>query len=217
MKRRKRSSHGNHGDSAEAPHRNARSEIAYLTARLIAEEGITDFAAAKQKAARQMGVTDQASLPDNVEVDAALKSHQALFQRDSQPQECWALRQIAIEVMRGLDRFSPWLVGAVLTGSANRFSPIEIEIVADDAKQLEMFFFNIGTPFDTRIKRARQAPTGSTANENVNDISIYEISFKEIPILIAFYPNHAVRATHHPRGSLKHARAQLADAEALLA
>ena len=194
-----------------------RSEIAYLAARLIAEDGITDFAAAKQKAARQLGVTDQASLPDNVEVDAALKSHQALFQRDSQPQECWALRQIAIEVMRGLDRFSPWLVGAVLTGSANRFSPIELEIVADDAKQLEMFFFNIGTPFDTRIKRASQAPRGSTANDNANDISIYEISFKEIPVLIAFYPNHAVRAAHHPRGSQKHARAQMADVEALLA
>ena len=217
MKRQKRSSHGNHGDSAENPHRNVRSEIAYLAARLIAEEGITDFAAAKQKAARQLGIADQGSLPDNVEVDAALKSHQALFQRDSQPQECRGLRQIAIEVMRGLDRFSPWLVGAVLTGSANRFSTIEIEIVADDAKQLEMFFLNIGTPFDTRIKRASQTPRGSTANGSANDISIYEISFKEIPVLIAFYPNHSVRAAHHPCGSLRHARAQLADVEALLA
>ena len=190
-----------------------RSEIAYLAARLIAEDGVTDFAAAKQKAARQLGVTDQASLPDNAEVDAALKSHQALFQRDSQPLECRALRQIAIEVMRGLDRFSPWLVGAVLTGSANRFSPIELEIVADDAKQLEMFFFNIGMPFDIRIKRASQARRGDL----LTDISIYEISFKEIPILIAFYPNRAVRAAHHPGGSLKHTRAQLADVEALLA
>ena len=214
MKPRKRSSYG---DSAETPHRNVRSEIAYLAARLIAEDGITDFAAAKQKAARQLGIADQGAMPDNVEVDAALKSHQALFQRDSQPQECRTLRQIAIEVMRGLDRFSPWLVGAVLTGSANRFSPIEIEIVADDAKQLEMFFLNIGTPFDTRIKRASQGSRGHTANDTSNDISIYEISFNEIPILIAFYPNHAVRAAHHPRGSLKHARAQLADIEALLA
>ena len=190
-----------------------RNEIACLAARLIAEDGITDFATAKQKAARQIGITDKGSLPDNVEVDAALKSHQALFQRDSQPQECRALRQIAIEVMRGLDRFSPWLVGAVLDGSANRFSPIELEIVADDAKQLEMFFLNIGTPFDTRIKRASQAPRGHTAN----DISIYEILFNEIPIVIAFYPNQVVRAAHRPRGSLKHAHARLADVEALLA
>ena len=212
MKRQKRSLRGG---NAEAPHRNVRSEIAYLAARLIAEDGITDFAAAKQKAARQVGIMDHGSLPDNVEIDAALKSHQALFRRDSQPQECRALRQIAIEVMRGLDRFSPWLVGAVLTGSANRFSPIELEIVADDAKQLEIFFLNIGTPFDTRIKRASQGSRGHTANETSNDISIYEILFKEIPILIAFYPNHAVRAAHHPSGSLKNARAQLADVEAL--
>ena len=209
MKPRKRSSYG---DSAETPHRNVRSEIAYLAARLIAEDGITDFAAAKQKAARQVGIMDHGSLPDNVEIDAALKSHQALFRRDSQPQECRALRQIAIEVMRGLHRFSPWLVGAVLTGSANRFSPIELEIVANDAKQLEMFLLNEGFQFKTHTRPLTLAQRGDT----LHHVLTYEILFNEIPIVIAFYPDHAVRAAHSPRHSLKHARVQLADVELLL-
>jgi hypothetical protein len=33
-------------------------EVAYRAARLIAEEGVTDFVTAKEKAARQIGVTD---------------------------------------------------------------------------------------------------------------------------------------------------------------
>ena len=194
-------------------HRSLRGEIAYLAARLIAEDGICDFAAAKQKAARQLGVTTQSVLPDNRELDAALRSHQVIFQSNSQPIECHALRQIAADVMRWLDRFSPWLVGTVLSGSANRFSRIELEIVADDAKQMEIFFFNEGMQFETRSRRVNRMKTSATQNE----ISIYEISFNEFPVFIAFYPRHAMRVDWQQRDSLDHARAKLADVEALIA
>ena len=184
-----------------------------MAARLIAEEGICDFAAAKQKAARQIGVTVQTLLPDNHEIDAALRSHQAIFQSDSQPQECLVLRQVAVDVMRWLGRFSPWLVGSVLTGSANRFSTIELEVVADDAKRLEVFFFNEGTRFQTRIKRV----THAQPNETPGYISIYEMSVQQYPIRIVFYQNHAMRGADHARESLNNARAKLRDVEILLA
>ena len=187
-----------------------REEIAYRAARLIAEDGLTDFAAAKQKAARQMGVTEKGALPDSHEIEVALKTHQSLFQRDTQPQECRALREIAVDVMRRLQRFSPWLVGNVLSGSANRFSPIELEIVADDAKQLEMFFLNEGVPFETRVTRAPRAV------DDADNISIYELSVMEIPVVISLYPHHNVRFTRRPRKSRAHARAQLKDIELLL-
>ena len=164
-----------------------REEIAYRAARLIAEDGLTDFAAAKQKAARQMGVTEKEALPDNHEIEVALKTHQSLFQRDTQPQECRALREIAVDVMRRLQRFSPWLVGNVLSGTANSFSPIELEIVADDAKQLEMFFLNEGVPFETRVTRAPRAV------DDADNISIYELSVMEIPVVISLYPHIVVR------------------------
>lgn len=193
--------------------RGLRGEIAYLAARLIAEDGICDFAAAKQKAARQLGVTTQGLLPDNHELDAALRSHQAIFQSDSQPAECHILRQIAADAMRWLDRFSPWLVGTVLSGSANRFSRIELEIVADDAKQMEIFFFNEGVHFETRISRADHKKTNSTPDE----ISIYEVSFNESSVRITVYPHHAMRVARQRRDSLENARAKLADVETLIA
>jgi hypothetical protein len=192
-------------------HSNLREEIAYRAARLVAEDGLTDLAAAKQKAARQMGVTEKGLLPDNREIEAALRTHLSLFQCDTQPRECRALRQIAVDVMRRLQLFSPWLVGSVLSGTANRFSPIELEIVTDDAKQLEMFFLNQGLPFETRA--ARVSPTAHDSDQ----ISRYELSVMETPVLISLYPHHAVRFSHRPRENLAHARAQLKDVELLLA
>ena len=192
---------------------NLRSEIAYQAARLIADGGATDFAIAKHKAARQMCVTDQDLLPNNQEIDAALRLQQSIFQGNSQPEECRVLREVAVDAMRWLDRFSPWLVGAVLSGTANRFSQIELEIVADDGKLVEVFFVNERAPFDTKGKRGLR----SRAEHSLNNIVIYEISYNETSVAITLYPDHALRFAHHPRASLKHSRARLAEVELLLA
>ena len=52
------------------PHRRdlMREQLAHQTARLIAEDGIVDFAFAKRKAARQMGASDTQHLPSNQEI-----------------------------------------------------------------------------------------------------------------------------------------------------
>lgn len=190
-----------------------KAEIAYRAARLIAEDGVHDLGVAKRKAARQLGVSAGTLLPDDFAVDTALRSHQAIFQRDSQPDECQASRKIAVAAMRWLHHFSPWLVGAVLSGSANRFSYVELEIVADNAKLLEIFFLDEGIPFNTRIcsSRLRQADSAR------NDILLYEISFHDFPVEITLYRDHATQAAHRLRGRQLHARAQLATVELLLA
>ena len=200
-------------DESQSGRQDLKAEIAARAARLIAEDGVQDLGVAKRKAARQLGVSAGALLPDDFAVDTALRSYQAIFQRDSQPDECRALRKIAVEAMRWLHHFSPRLVGAVLSGSANRFSHVELEIVADNAKQLEIFFLNEGIPFNTRIcrSRLRQADTAR------NDISRYEISFHDFPVEITLYCDHAIRAARHPRGSKGHTKAQLLAVELLLA
>ena len=198
--------------NALSPRSDLREEIAHRAARLIAEDGMASFAAAKQKAARQMGITAPGSLPDNREIETALRSYQSLFQSHSQPLECQVLRQVAVNAMRWLDRFSPWLVGAVLSGTANRFSQIELEIIADDAKQLEMFFLNERKLYKMRVKRTPQSKRGDALSE----ISSYELSFDETPVVISHYPHHAVRFAHHSHTSLTDGRAQLEDVEGLL-
>ena len=64
---------------------NLRLHIAYLAARMIAEDGVADYASAKQKAARQAGLSDANLLPDNSEIEAALREYQGLYQSEDQP------------------------------------------------------------------------------------------------------------------------------------
>ena len=71
-----------------------RRRIACAAARLIAEEGLTDYLTAKMKASRSLGCNTKEALPDNHEIEAALREHLAIFQRDSQPRELRALREM---------------------------------------------------------------------------------------------------------------------------
>ena len=205
----KRRSKPNSTRNERAGHHKISSVVSYRAARLIAEEGILSVAVALRKAARQIGVTDRASLPSELEVQSALKSQQALFQADSQPQECFALRRTAVEVMRWLDGFSPRLVGCVLDGSANRFSQIELEVVLDDPKQLEMFLLNAKVGFEIRNSRA-----SSLQHEKVQRAGLlYAFSIDGAAICVTLFPNHASQFCRPANGSM---RARLAEVEALL-
>lgn len=134
---------------------NQRRHLAYLAARLMAEEGVQDYAYAKQKAARQAGLADSHALPDNREIEAALREYQGLYQSDSQPAELRHLREVAVKVMREFAQFRPFLVGAVLNGTANQFSEVTLQLFADDAKSIALFLVNHRHRFEQAEKRVR--------------------------------------------------------------
>src|SRR5471032_1964929 len=71
---------------------NLRRHIAYIAARMMAEDGIADYGTAKTKAARQAGLADSALLPDNQEIEEALREYQGLYQKDDQPAQLRRLR-----------------------------------------------------------------------------------------------------------------------------
>ena len=119
-----------------------RARIAQLAARLIAEEGLEDYGTAKRKAARQLGASETRNLPDNTELEAALRTHQALYQANDQPRQLARLREAAKHMMRMLARFDPHLTGAVLAGTAGRYTPVELHLFADDGKEVEFFLLN---------------------------------------------------------------------------
>lgn len=119
-----------------------RSRIAHLAARLMAEDGIEDYATAKRKAARQAGAPDTRQLPTNDEVDAALRMHQALYQAEEHPRRLLALRRKAAAAMTALARFDPHLTGSVLSGSAGKYADINLQLYTDNAKAVEMFLID---------------------------------------------------------------------------
>ena len=113
----------------------------------MAEHGISDFALAKRKAARQLGVHEAHSLPGNEEVEAEFRAYQALYRAEEHHSILHAMRMQALEVMQALERFDPVLVGGVLTGAASSHSDIEIEIYADSSKEFEHYLLNEGVEF----------------------------------------------------------------------
>jgi len=130
-----------------------RERIAHQAARIIAEDGLQDYAAAKLKAARQAGAPDTHNLPDNDEVERALRDYQVLYQRDEQGARLRQLRQQALEVMRLLEPFNPYLAGSVLNGTATRYSDINLWLFTDSAKEVELFLLARKAPYKSGEKR----------------------------------------------------------------
>jgi hypothetical protein len=126
-----------------------RAEIAAAAARLMAEDGIDDFALAKRKAARQLGAADTESLPANAEIEQALRAYRALYQAEDHPGLIRELRLAALEAMRALEQFNPYLTGPVLTGNAGPYAQIELQLFPDSAKDVELFLLERNIAFET--------------------------------------------------------------------
>lgn len=125
-----------------------REQLAHQAAKLMAEDGITDYAHAKRKAARQLGASDTQHLPSNQEVDDALHSYRALYQQDSHPGILRQLREEALASMRLLSEFHPYLTGSVLSGMAGEQSDINLMLFSDDAKAVLLFLLKHKIDFE---------------------------------------------------------------------
>jgi hypothetical protein len=134
-----------------------REQLAHQAARLIAEGGITDFAFAKRKAARQLGAADTQHLPSNEEVEEALASYRALYQADHHPDVLLQLREDALHAMRMLEPFHPYLTGSVLAGTAGGNSDINLILFSDDAKAVLLFLLKHDIEFEDGEWKARIA------------------------------------------------------------
>jgi hypothetical protein len=160
--------------------RQMRERIAQLAARLMAVDGIDDFALAKRKAARQAGAPDTRNLPNNEEVEQALRAYQQLYQADEQQARLRRLRQNAREMMQLLAQFDPHLSGSVLSGSAGKYSDINIHLFTDSVKDVEMFLLNCRIPYRSRERRVyiggdpRSVPNFGVSTDDADfDITVF--------------------------------------------
>jgi len=129
------------------PLNGARAAIASAAARLMAEDGISDYHLAKRKAARQLGLTEHVGFPDNAEVEAELRAYRSLYQGEDHEEQLLAMRHTALELLDLLADFRPYLTGSVLEGTAGEHSAIDILLFADSAKEVEIFLLNRGIDF----------------------------------------------------------------------
>src|SRR5918912_1068554 len=129
-----------------------RAQLAAAAARIMAEDGVDDFALAKRKAAKRRGVVDTRALPANDEIEAELRAYRALYQSDH-GDLIEDLRRIALDAMRALERFNPYLTGPVLKGTAGPYAEIELQLFPDSAKDVEIFLLERRIAFATHEGR----------------------------------------------------------------
>jgi len=157
-----------------------RARIAAAAARIMAEDGIDDFALAKRKAARSLGAADTEALPGNDEIEAELRDYLALYQAEEHPQRIEELRGIALDAMRALERFHPYLTGPVLKGIAGPYAEIDLQLFPESAKDVELFLLERGIAFDTQEARRY-------SGDRAHAVSILTLLWQETPLRLSVF------------------------------
>ena len=186
-----------------------RARIAAAAARLMAEDGIDDYALAKKKAARQLGADSTQALPTNEEVESELRIYQSIYQADEQEDRIRALRERALQVMQALEPYRPYLYGGVLNGTAGRYSAIELQLFTDDSKGVELYLLNRQIPYDTEDRRI-----GS--GEHLHPITLLKLEWDGVPVSLAVHPGNDERVAPKAYGHGEAGRANLSAVRRLL-
>lgn len=157
-----------------------RARIAAAAARLMAEDGIDDFALAKRKAAKQLGVTEAQSLPGNDEIEEQLRTYLELYQAEEHPQRIAELREIALEAMTALEQFNPYLTGPVLKGIAGPYAQIELQLFPDSVKEVEIFLLDRNVAYETHEGRRY-------AGDRAHAVSVLTLHWRGAPLKLSIF------------------------------
>ncbi|HZW51723.1 MAG TPA: hypothetical protein VFF05_07675 [Rudaea sp.] len=188
-----------------------RARIAAAAARIMAEDGIDDFALAKRKAARQVGAEETQALPANGEIEAELRAYRALYQPAEHPVRIAQLRRIALDAMRELRSFNPYLTGAVLTGLAGRYAEIDLQLFPESAKDVEIFLIDRDLPYATSEGRRY-------SGDRAHSVTVLSLTWQGAPLRLSIFdPRDERLALKTTQAGRVAERAGLAEVGALIA
>lgn len=132
-----------------------RERITQEAARIMAEEGVHDFAAAKRKAAARLNQAENRHLPSNREIESALAEYLRLFHSRELPGSLKRLLEVAVDAMQMLAPFEPRLTGPLLNGVATPYSEVPLQVFPDDPEQIALYLREHGIPFEQYARRVR--------------------------------------------------------------
>jgi len=88
--------------------------------------------------------------------------------------------------MSQLQQFQPRLVGAVLRGTAERHTPIELHLFADSPEEIAIFLMDRHIPYDDAEHRWQQGANSSTT-------PVFHLEFDEYQIKLFVFPTVGMR------------------------
>jgi hypothetical protein len=189
-----------------------KAEIAAAASAMVVEEGL-EYGPAKRRALKQLGLPARTALPDNDELEDAVREYIALFCADTQPAELAALRELALVWMQRMADFRPFLGGAVWRGTATRLSDIYIQLFCDDPKSAEIALIEHQVDYEPRTV------TGFTG-ESVDALSIRSVCkplHETVGVHLMIYDHDDLRGALRPDARGRAPRGDTAAVARLLA
>ncbi len=150
-----------------------REALAQAVASRIVEDG-RSWAAAKngvlEEARREYGSLPSGTVPTSAQVETAVRAHYALFSPEEHAETLARKRRLALEVLGLFNGIDCYLTGAVLNGAAGTESPVMIEVVHDDIKEVLVRLLDAGLETEALDTAA------STLNpvESVGFVTVFE-------------------------------------------
>lgn len=189
-----------------------RSRVVQEAARIICEDGLSDYRLAKQKAVERLGLGFGTPLPSNADIQAAVIQYQRLFGGRAYADRLTQLRRTAVQAMRLLAEFEPRLVGAVATGATTDAHHVQLHCFADKPERIDVLLEQRGLKFEVGERRYRYAD-GKT-----DDIPVLSFMAADVGVDVAVFPERSLRdAPLSPVDGQSFRRFDLAAAEALAA
>lgn len=166
-------------------------ELIDEAARLICDEGYTDYRLAKRKAAERLELGRSPALPDNARIEAAVLERQRLFGGDDYLQRLRAMRSTALRAMKLLVGFAPRLSGGVVSGAIGAGHRVQVHVIADQPEAVEMLLHDRRTRFAQDQRRYRLADGRDVdvpllcleADDIGIDIAVFDVASERNPPL----------------------------------
>lgn len=159
-----------------------RSALAVEAARIMQEQGLTDYRDAKTKAAERLGLGRNAPLPDNREIATALAERNRIFHGGSQPGILESLRHAALAAMEALADFHPRLVGDVLSGIAGDHAGVDLHLFSDTVEDVGAGLESLGVQIRLVQRRHR------LRRDEAESFPAYRFVFEDCDFIATVFP-----------------------------
>ena len=157
--------------------------VANLAAQMIMEEGIKDYLFAKKKAAKSLGLNENANLPTNSQIDKAINDFNKIFIPNLDIEFLQLFKTQALEIMDIFKNFKPHLMNQLSEGIIPKFPEIKINLFADNLKDVEYILLNSKLSYDFKEVKMNN----KVGKNSIKSIPIIYLDNLSIPAEIKVY------------------------------
>ena len=177
---------------------NIRNQIAQEAARIIIEDGVLSYQAAKQKAISSYGISKTESrLLCNEDIDDAMRQYQLIHSATKEQQHRLSQqRRVALEAMEFLEQYSPRLTGPLLADVAGKYGIVIIHLFADAAENIIITLLDANIPF---LEKSHEAISLTGKLESYSRLCL-QVDGIQIDLLL--FPSHYLRNKPKTKGIL---------------